>query len=240
MLSHPQYLSNNLTEDSLQEFFASGEQHVEHVLETIRTTMRPDFRPDRILDYGCGTGRLVVPFAAHAKDVVGVDVSPKMLELARANCMKFGVASARMLQVDETNSLQPESFDLVHSYIVFQHIPVARGERILRQLLGLIADGGVGALHFTYSDASPPLWSMLRRSARVAAQYNGLFQGLLNLRRHLPFSSPSMQANFYSMNRIFEILLESNFSNLHVEFSNHAGLYGAMIYAVKTSSVPFG
>ena len=92
------------------------------------------------------------------------------------------------------------SFDLVHSFIVFQHIPIARGEVILRELIDLIADGGVGAIHFTFSDPR----SALRRILKASCPRARLMDGLLNLIQHRPFSSPRMQVNSYSMNRIFK------------------------------------
>jgi hypothetical protein len=153
-----------------------------------------------------------------------------MLEQARQNCKKFGAASACLLHVDELDSLAPESFDLVHSYIVFQHIPVARGELILRKLIALIAEGGVGAIHLTYYANQ----SVLRRGARALRQRVYLVHGLLNLAQRRPFSSPRMQMNSYSMNRIFEILIDAHCSNLRVDFSDHLDFHGAMLYFEKT------
>jgi 2-polyprenyl-3-methyl-5-hydroxy-6-metoxy-1,4-benzoquinol methylase len=149
----PKFLDENLNDHSLQDFFASGERHVEHVYTAIRSGMRPDFQPVRVLDYGCGVGRLVVPFASRSQEVVGVDVSPSMLEAARENCKRLGANSVSLLHAKDLDSLAPASFDLVHSYIVFQHIPVARGELILRKLTSLISEGGVGAIHLTYADS---------------------------------------------------------------------------------------
>src|ERR1044072_2170139 len=40
-------------------------------------------RWSRVLDFGCGAGRLSQPLAEHADEVVGVDVPPPMLEVAR-------------------------------------------------------------------------------------------------------------------------------------------------------------
>ncbi len=68
--------------------------------------------------------RLVVPLGKRSQAVVGVDVSPGMLAEARENCKKFAVTSARLVDVNEFDSLEPCSFDLVHSFIVLQHIPI--------------------------------------------------------------------------------------------------------------------
>src|SRR5262249_57777176 len=40
--------------------------------------------PGRLLDLGCGTGRLLVPFARRGYRVLGVDLSAQMLAVARA------------------------------------------------------------------------------------------------------------------------------------------------------------
>ncbi len=231
VLSDPKFLNENLNEESLQAFFSSGERHIDHVYRVIRASVRPDFQPTRVLDYGCGVGRLVVPLARRAQTVVGIDVSPSMLEQARENCKKFNVVSASLLHVNELDSLTPASFDLIHSFIVFQHIPVARGEVILQKLISLISEGGVGAIHVTYANTH----SSLRRGVSALRKRVSLFHHLLNLVQRRPYSTPLMQMNSYSMDRIFEILFDGHCSNLRVEFSNHDGIHGAMLYFEKTS-----
>src|SRR5205807_6989919 len=63
VLSHPKFLNANLNEQSREEFFQSGERHVNHVYHVIQTKLRDDFQPSRVLDFGCGVGRLLIPFA---------------------------------------------------------------------------------------------------------------------------------------------------------------------------------
>jgi SAM-dependent methyltransferase len=232
VLTDPKYLNENLNDDSLKEFFASGESHIEHVYSVIREKIRPDFHPAEVLDYGCGVGRLVVPLSKRSQKVIGIDVSQAMLEQARNNCKRLGIASTRLLHVDEMETLAPASLDLIHSFIVFQHIPTVRGEFILRKLLALLAEGGVGAIHMTYADPR----SALRRGISALRLRIGPVHGLLNLARHRPYTTPLMQMNSYSMNRIFDILYSSHCSNLHVEFTNHYGHHGAMLYFEKRPS----
>jgi SAM-dependent methyltransferase len=50
------------------------------------------------------------------------------------------------------------TFDLVHSFIVFQHISQARGEATLRELGRVLNPGGVGVLHFAYALKLRPWW----------------------------------------------------------------------------------
>ena len=233
VLSDPKFFSANLNEELLQEFFSSCERHIEHVFRTVRESVKPAFRPVRVLDYGCGVGRLLVPLANRSQEVTGVDVSPSMLIQARENCDRLCASSVCLLHVDDLRTLAPSTFDLVHSFIVFQHIPVARGELILSRLIELIAKGGVGAIHITFRDTH----SAIRRNLRALRQRIPLVHGMINLARGRRYSTGMSQMNSYSMNRIFETLIKSQCSNLHVEFSDHGGFLGAMLYFEKSPKV---
>lgn len=46
-------------------------------------TLVRTYRPRRVLDAGCGTGRVAIELARHGIEVVGVDVDPAMLATAR-------------------------------------------------------------------------------------------------------------------------------------------------------------
>jgi len=233
VLSHPKFLNPNLTDESLREFFASGKSHVDHVYTTIRARIDPEFQAARVLDYGCGVGRLVIPFAERAETAVGVDISPSMLQQARKNCDEYGAQSASLLSVGEMESLEPSSFGLIHSFIVFQHIPVARGERILQRLIGLLEEGGVGAIHLTYSSAGHR--TLFRRGVSAVCQRVAVFRGFRNLSRDLPFSAPAVQMNEYSMNRILDLLFAEQCGNLYIEVLDHGPIRGAMLYFRKGS-----
>ncbi|HEU4625299.1 MAG TPA: hypothetical protein VFS52_11080 [Steroidobacteraceae bacterium] len=53
------------------ELFASGEAHVDALIETIRSELVPGFEPHRALDFGCGVGRVLLPIARRAHEVLG-------------------------------------------------------------------------------------------------------------------------------------------------------------------------
>ena len=231
VLTDTKFLNSNLNDEVLREFFDSGERHVDHVYSTVRSGMRRDFEPNRVLDYGCGVGRLVVAFARRANEVVGIDVSPGMLEETRENCRRLGApASVQLLHVNQLDSLTAGTFDLVHSHLVFQHIPVARGELVLRRLISLLAEGGIGVIQLTCIDSR----SAPRRFVSELRKRIGLVHRLLNLVQGRPFSTPLMQMNSYSMNNIFKILIETRCSNLRVEFWEHQGIHGVVLYFEKS------
>ena len=77
----------------------------------------------RILEIGCGIGRILIPMAKIFGETIGVDVSSEMVQLGQ----KY-VTNTHNCKILESNginlSLFPDNhFDFCYSYIVFQHIP---------------------------------------------------------------------------------------------------------------------
>src|SRR5438552_555626 len=91
VLTAERFLRANLTADSEREFFAGGEQYVEWMLRLIDQRLIPNFAPMSTLEYGCGVGRLAIPFARRAGSVTAVDRSPAMLDAARREAERSGV-----------------------------------------------------------------------------------------------------------------------------------------------------
>src|SRR5579859_5974028 len=98
VLDHPKYHLDNLTDDVRAEFFASGVYHVKHISQIIREHIAPQFQPARVLDFGCGVGRLVIPFSEWATVVTGVDVSEAMLNEARHNCNSRNISNVTFVK----------------------------------------------------------------------------------------------------------------------------------------------
>ncbi len=73
----------------------------------------------RILDYGCGGGRATRFLKRQGLDAVGVDISPSMLEVARAEDPD---GSYHLIESGDT-PFEDGSFDLAFSSFVFFEIP---------------------------------------------------------------------------------------------------------------------
>jgi len=234
VLSDERFSPANLSEAALEDFFASGVEHIDEVFDVIEKNIEPGFTPARSLDFGCGVGRIVLPLARRSGHVVGVDVSPGMLEEARLNSKKYGISNVEFVESDETLSKVSGTFDFVHSYIVMQHISTRRGVRFLARLLELLNPGGLGALHFTYS------WQgWLQQASRGARFVRWLResvpggQGLMNLAKGRRFDHPNMLMNTYDVNRLFSMLQEHGCRAVHVKFTDHNGHWGVMLVFQK-------
>lgn len=76
---------------------------------------------DRVLDLGCGNGRLFQALKDKRIEYLGVDNSEKLIEIARG---KYAAPAARFQVADGLSlSLLDNSFDKIYSIAVFHHIP---------------------------------------------------------------------------------------------------------------------
>ena len=72
----------------------------------VRNLMRQEVLRGRVLDAGCGTGRLAVALARRGLDVVGIDVSSRAIGLAGERAARAGVGVPFLLA--DARSLRPD------------------------------------------------------------------------------------------------------------------------------------
>lgn len=101
-------------------------------------------RGSRILDAGCGTGRVGGLLAAAGHDVTGVDLDPELIEVARADH-----PGARW-QVGDLAALElPDRYDLiVCAGNVMTFLAPATRPEVLRRFAAHLADGARAAIGF--------------------------------------------------------------------------------------------
>ncbi|GMR24156.1 MAG: hypothetical protein BMS9Abin37_2663 [Acidobacteriota bacterium] len=124
----------------IDRFFESGEREVRFLLQGLE---KISFDKRDALDFGCGVGRLTYALSHHFERVLGVDISPTMIELAnkindRADRVHF-VRNAR----DNLSELHSDAYDFVYTNIVLQHIPDDLTEKYLAEFLRVLRPGGV-------------------------------------------------------------------------------------------------
>lgn len=97
--------------------------------------------PARILDLGCGSGWTSIFLANHGYEVLGVDIAPGMIELARERCREENVSRAHFEVGDFENLESGDDFDAVLFYDSLHH---AEDERAaLEVAFDVLKPGGV-------------------------------------------------------------------------------------------------
>jgi len=122
-----------------EEFYASGVRKVARLMRRLDALRIPE-RTTRALDFGCGAGRLTLPLADRFTAVVGIDIAPSMLRLARERAAGRPELQFRLDAPGHQSLLAGETFDLVYSGLVLQHLPSA--DAAVACLIGLCAAVG--------------------------------------------------------------------------------------------------
>ncbi len=131
-----------------EEFFRDGRREANRVTLMCREN-GIHISPGKMLDFGCGVGRMTRAFSEYFHSSVGIDVSGKMVELAkkfnadRLECEFVASASAALPFADST-------FDFVFSVLVLQHLP--KKSMILgyiSEFIRVAKDGGVIVFQLT-------------------------------------------------------------------------------------------
>ncbi|MBN3035928.1 MAG: class I SAM-dependent methyltransferase, partial [Bacteroidales bacterium] len=207
VVGQEKYLIRNFDEQVRSDFFTSGKAYVEELFSTIKKRIDFDFKPSTILDFGCGPGRMVIPFSGYTKEIVGMDVSWEVLREAEKNCVQHNVKNAVFgLSDDSLRFIGERKFDLVHSFIVLQHLNTNRGEKLVQGLLKALAPGGVGVLHFTYHDHYPNRCLLNYFRFRIPYLFMTLRYINCMVRGKKFVNLPQMQTHNYNLNEVFTYL----------------------------------
>ena len=119
------YVASGRDDWTVDEFIASGRHTVDHTVvpDLALITGGRDPKELRVLDVGCGMGRMTRSLAELFGEVHGVDVSGEMI--ARSRELLADVPNAFVYETSgEDLSVFPDDFfDFAYSFLCFQHVP---------------------------------------------------------------------------------------------------------------------
>jgi SAM-dependent methyltransferase len=99
------------------------------------------FAGKRVLEIGCGIATDGLEFARHGADYVGVDLTPRAVELARERFAIFEMPGRfEMVNAEQDLPFPDGSFDHVYSFGVIHHSPAP--ERIVGEIFRVLKPGG--------------------------------------------------------------------------------------------------
>jgi ubiquinone/menaquinone biosynthesis C-methylase UbiE len=216
-----------------QEFFSEGEREARRALALCQAH-RVELSYGKMLDFGCGVGRMTRAFSDFFASCVGIDVSGKMIELAR----KFNADRPQCEFLDNPSTklpFQDATFDFVFSVLVLQHLPTKNMIlEYVSEFIRVAKPGGV--LLFQLTNQVPlrgqiqgrrRLWSLLTKF-KVPQSWLFKILGLVPI-----------QMNGISRKRV-EAFIEGQGAQVRAaeRFDQHEGNYHSYYYlAIKQSSL---
>jgi 3' terminal RNA ribose 2'-O-methyltransferase Hen1 len=147
-------------ETAVEDRVSLHQQRIGAVLATLRAA-----RAQRILDLGCGEGRLLTELAAdHAfTEIVGVDVSVRSLEIA-----------ARRIRVERMNERQSARLRLLHSSLTYRDDRLAGFDAgVLMEVIEHVEPNRLGALERAVFEFAQPTHVVV---TTPNAEYNVRFE----------------------------------------------------------------
>lgn len=170
------------------------------LLHTDRAFLESHFtEPGRLIDLGCGTGRLLVSFALNGFDCTGVDLSAEMLAVAAEkrtlHDLDFDLKEANLC---EMTAVESGSYD--YACCMFSTLGMIVGiearRRALSEIRRVLKPGGKFGLHLHnrwYNAWNPQgrrwllsdLWKQWRRLPEAGDKVQARYRGIPNVRLHL-------------------------------------------------------
>ena len=127
----------------IEDFFESGKKEITGLFNWLNKN-RININFGKALDFGCGVGRLSNSLASMFSQVYGVDISSKMIELAKSysyypkNKLCFLVN-----KIDDSNIFPDHFFDFIYTDITLQHIEQNFALKYINSFLKKIKVNGI-------------------------------------------------------------------------------------------------
>ncbi len=128
----------NLMADSFDE----GEKNFEPIHKrTVEKTKNYLDLNDVVLDYGCGTGSKSFEISGDVKEVLGIDISSKMLDIARRKAVegKFENVDFKEATIFDER-LKKESFDVIKAFNILHYLEDT--QEVMERINELLKPGG--------------------------------------------------------------------------------------------------
>lgn len=209
----------------ISAFFATGRQTVETDMRMIAAEA-PTMRTERVLDFGCGVGRLSQGLATHFDHVDGVDISATMIDLAREHNQHADRVRYHLNAASDLRIFPDHHFDLIYSVITLQHIPAPLIPGYLTEFARVCRPGGliffqlptqVEVHKFKFSYYPPTLWKRLKR---VFLKISAI--------------KPEMSMNSLKKDQVLAILAKFDVNPIHIKPYQATGHLESWPYLLQT------
>jgi SAM-dependent methyltransferase len=147
----------------LEEFFATAEATIAPVF-VVADRLGLPARRQHALDFGCGVGRITPALGSRFDTACGVDISERMVELARKLNAGQPRCTFRVNDKPDLQQFDSGSFDLVFENLALQHLPnTALVWRYVSEFLRVVRSDGLVVFQLPSSVRWPYRFQLQRR-----------------------------------------------------------------------------
>ncbi len=141
VLTDDRFRAEHIDDAGIEDFYRSGGDDLSFLRWMFRRNsleLNPSWR---VLDLGCGAGRVGEHFAPAFAHYIGVDISAAHLDLAANRFSRQGASNVTLLHLSEFIG-SDLTYDLFYSNLVLQHNPPPISYRLLDRVFSGLTVGG--------------------------------------------------------------------------------------------------
>lgn len=138
----PRHLQERASGAYYPEFFLHGSHLAEHIAILLRCHQVQLEAFERVLDFGCGCGRILIPLSARlaSRNVYGADIDPEAVRWCQENLEAFG--GFELNPHIPPSPFPSDFFDFIYGVSVFTHLPEDLQFQWLEELQRIVRPGG--------------------------------------------------------------------------------------------------
>jgi len=137
----------NTFDDERDEFLYQREKHKIESNFLIRAIKRINKNKLKILDVGCGTGRMLPSIFSQNKNIeyFGLDSSKEMTKILNEKAKKMKIQKRVKIVIGDATKIlfKDNSFDLVFSYHLLWHVPKEDEKKMLSEMIRVTKKEGI-------------------------------------------------------------------------------------------------
>jgi 2-polyprenyl-3-methyl-5-hydroxy-6-metoxy-1,4-benzoquinol methylase len=143
VVTDDRYKSTTLA-SNVDDFYATGSHDYEKLTAWLGRHNIDIHSFKRCFELGCGVGRVTEHLAKQFPEVIGADISPAHIEIAKSRLTATGRPNCSFVALRSITDLQQiRDYDFFYSFIVFQHNPPPVQAWMLKTILSNMNSGGV-------------------------------------------------------------------------------------------------
>lgn len=129
--------------DKASKNYDKTEERFEYIHSKSRENTKKHLKGSNIvLDYGCGTGTTSCEFANQVKEIHAIDISSKMIEIAKEKAVVSEVENVNFVQADIFDKrYDKESFDAILAFNMLHTVP--NPQNVMQKMYELLKPEGL-------------------------------------------------------------------------------------------------
>ena len=152
--------------DKYAEFYDKKLAYLDGFEKNLIVRMAGDLDGKKVLDLGCGTGRLIKPLLEKGAQVCGADISSKMLKIAEKKFSKV-----KFFKTDaEKTPFKDDRFDIVVAGFLIVHVKDL--DKVFREVYRILKPGGCFIVSNINQRKAPKLKTPSREEIVISSFYH--------------------------------------------------------------------